>query len=100
VNKTQKQVEAHNAQQREKVDAKRERERSSKVEISSKGDRRGKRVIRRVDNGQSRPSNMTDDQRRSALIHILSDLLNRIGTPLTLSILVLHYHSRHYPDLQ
>jgi len=51
VNRTQKQVEAHNAQQREKVDAKRERERVSKVEVNGKGDRRGKRVIRRVDNG-------------------------------------------------
>jgi hypothetical protein len=53
VNKTQKQVEAHNAQQREKVEAKRERERVSKVEVNGKGDRRGKRVIRRVDNGTS-----------------------------------------------
>jgi hypothetical protein len=53
VNKPQKQVEAHNAQQREKVDAKRERERVSKVDVNGKGDRRGKRVIRRVDNGTS-----------------------------------------------
>jgi hypothetical protein len=52
VNKTQKQVEAHNAQQREKVDAKRERERVHKVDVGGKGDRRGKRVIRRVDNGE------------------------------------------------
>ena len=51
VNRTQKQVEAHNAQQREKVDAKRERERVSRVEVNGKGDRRGKRVIRRVDIG-------------------------------------------------
>lgn len=53
MNKTQKQVEAHNAQQREKVEAKRERERVSKVDVNGKGDRRGKRVIRRVDNGMS-----------------------------------------------
>jgi hypothetical protein len=53
VNRTQRQVEAHNAQQREKVEAKRERERVSKVDVGGKGDRRGKRVIRRVDNGQS-----------------------------------------------
>ena len=56
VNRTQKQVEAHNAQQREKVDAKRERERVSKVEVNGKGDRRGKRVIRRVDNGTTHSS--------------------------------------------
>ena len=49
-------MEAHNAQQREKVEAKRERIREARFDTGGgggKGDRRGKRVIRRVDNGQS-----------------------------------------------
>lgn len=54
MNRAQKQVEAHNAQQREKVEAKRERVRESRIDLGGgKGDKRGKRVIRRVDNGQS-----------------------------------------------
>jgi hypothetical protein len=91
VNKTQKQVEAHNAQQREKVEAKRERERSSKLDVSGKGDRRGKRVIRRVDNGTSLIRSWADEKRHSARTHISFDLLNRIGTLPTHSIHVLHY---------
>lgn len=55
VNRTQKQVEAHNAQQREKVEAKRERVREVRYDTGSKGDKRGKRVIRRSDNGDSIP---------------------------------------------
>ena len=51
-NRAAKQVEAHNAQQREKVAARRDR---TSERNALPGDRRGKRVIRRKDNGMFVP---------------------------------------------